>query len=228
MHSPALNNDKDPYELSVTSEPSVWGGHQNITLDHRGEGGGGQDRPKKDHIIFERSLIRISQGWSKILASHCTAQIRQNLWENVKDSKIFLVAKVEWAIHQLIIYKIFQIQNLRHFLYFIFWWLFILFLKSIANNTPFMWTSFAWHQTLPGKFYISISPCWGGGLGMGWYGTKAWTLGLFACPRERWVSPSIPWSRAALNPEYQDPEALWHTKQCTSLLAGWRAIPACM
>ena len=26
MHSPALNNDKDPYELSVTSEPSVGGG----------------------------------------------------------------------------------------------------------------------------------------------------------------------------------------------------------
>ena len=23
MHSPALNNDKDPYELSVISEPSV-------------------------------------------------------------------------------------------------------------------------------------------------------------------------------------------------------------
>ena len=32
------------------------GGHQNITLDHRGEGGG-HDRPKKDHIIVERSLI---------------------------------------------------------------------------------------------------------------------------------------------------------------------------
>ena len=28
MHSPALNNDKDPYELSVTSEPGypLWGG----------------------------------------------------------------------------------------------------------------------------------------------------------------------------------------------------------
>ena len=31
------------------------GGHQKITLDHRGEGGG-QDGPKKDHIIFECSL----------------------------------------------------------------------------------------------------------------------------------------------------------------------------
>ena len=26
MHSPALHNDKDPYELSVISEPSVEGG----------------------------------------------------------------------------------------------------------------------------------------------------------------------------------------------------------
>ena len=33
--------------------------------------------------------------------------------------------------------------------------------------------------------------------------------------------PSI----AALNPAYQDPEALWHTKKCPSLFAGWRAIP---
>ena len=53
-------------------------------------------------------------------------------------------------------------------------------------------------------------------------------IGIFACLSEIRVSPSIPRSRAALNPEYQDPEALWHTKQCTSLLAGWRAIPAYM
>ena len=31
------------------------GGHQKITLDHRGEVGG-QDGPTKDHIIVERSL----------------------------------------------------------------------------------------------------------------------------------------------------------------------------
>ena len=31
------------------------GGHQKITLEHRGEGGG-QEGPKKDHIIFERSI----------------------------------------------------------------------------------------------------------------------------------------------------------------------------
>ena len=34
------------------------GGHQMITLDHRGEGGG-HDRPKKDHIIVERSLSHL-------------------------------------------------------------------------------------------------------------------------------------------------------------------------
>ena len=32
------------------------GGHQKITLDYRGEGGGLRG-PKKDYVIFERSLM---------------------------------------------------------------------------------------------------------------------------------------------------------------------------
>ena len=32
MHSPASNTDKAPYELSVTSEPSVWGGGAKTSL----------------------------------------------------------------------------------------------------------------------------------------------------------------------------------------------------
>ena len=28
------------------------GGHQKITLDYRGEGGGGPGSPKKDYVIF--------------------------------------------------------------------------------------------------------------------------------------------------------------------------------
>ena len=40
-----------------------WGGPQKIILDHRGEGGG-QDGPKKDHIIFERSL---RSAWKQII-----------------------------------------------------------------------------------------------------------------------------------------------------------------
>ena len=32
------------------------GGHQKITLDYRGEGGGGLEGPKKDYVIFEWSL----------------------------------------------------------------------------------------------------------------------------------------------------------------------------
>jgi hypothetical protein len=42
----------------------------------------------------------------------------------------------------------------------------------------------------------------------------AWTLGLFACRWNSQVSPTAPWSRATLNPEHQDHEALhssWHS-----------------
>ena len=33
------------------------GGHQKITLDYRGEGGGGLGRPKEDYVIIEWPLI---------------------------------------------------------------------------------------------------------------------------------------------------------------------------
>ena len=47
------------------------GGHQKITLDHRGEGGG-QDGQKKDHIIFERSLNICSLLFPGKTVSHLT------------------------------------------------------------------------------------------------------------------------------------------------------------
>ena len=42
---------------------------------------------------------------------------------------------------------------------------------------------------------------------MVWYGFTAWTLGLFACRQDSRVTTD-PWSRATVNPEHQDPEAL--------------------
>ena len=36
------------------------GGHQKITLDYRGEGGGGLRGPKKDYVIFEWSLSNLT------------------------------------------------------------------------------------------------------------------------------------------------------------------------
>ena len=38
-------------------------------IGSQGGGGGGQDGPKKDHIIFERSLTRKYFGSQKILAA---------------------------------------------------------------------------------------------------------------------------------------------------------------
>ena len=50
MHSPASNNDKEPYELSVTSEPSVGGRGVNLNLDNVFKYTGGVDGTPKNAV----------------------------------------------------------------------------------------------------------------------------------------------------------------------------------
>ena len=67
-------------DIPKKSVKNLGGGHQKITLDYRGEGGGLKG-PKKDYVIFERSFTQLLKD----------TPLQYNIWMIIRNKFLYLI-----------------------------------------------------------------------------------------------------------------------------------------